>query len=140
MGFFSKISGAEIARPIDAIGNAIDKVFTSDEERLQGRAVLAKLALHQSELQVELNKVEAQDRRFFNSGWRPAIGWVAVFSLALYFIPQFVIGTYLWTVQCIQTEAIVPYPVDAARLFELVLGMLGIGAFRMAEKLAGRTK
>ncbi len=138
MGFFDKVE--KIARPIDALRKFADVVSTTDEERLEADAVIKRMELHQGELQVELNKVEAQSRSRFNSGWRPAIGWVAVVSLALYFIPQFVIGTYFWTAQCINTGVIPPYPVNAARLFELVLGMLGIGAFRMVEKLAGRTK
>lgn len=137
MGFFSK--GAEIARPIDAIGNAIDKVFTSDEERLQAKAVIAKMELHQDELQVELNKVEAQGRSWLNR-WRGAIGWVCVVSLALFFIPQFTIGAYVWVNHYLTTGEIISYPVDAGGLFELVLGMLGIGALRTVEKLAGRTK
>ncbi|MCB7129628.1 MAG: hypothetical protein J3T61_08840 [Candidatus Brocadiales bacterium] len=131
MGFFSKISGAEIARPIDAIGNAIDKVFTSDEERLQGQAVLAKLALHQDELQVEMNKVEANHRSLFVAGWRPALGWVCVLGLALTFIASPLLE---WGTGVKGPEL----PTDI--MLELVLGMLGLGALRTYEKLAGRTK
>lgn len=138
MGFFGK--GAEIARPIDAIGNAIDKVFTSDEERLQGQAVLAKLALHQDELQVELNKVEAQNRSWFNSGWRPAIGWVCAISLALYFPVRFAVATIIWVSLWVSVGEMGPYPVGVEGLLELVLGMLGLGAFRQIDKLAGRAK
>ncbi len=131
MGFFSKISGAEIARPIDAIGNAIDKVFTSDEERLQGQAVLAKLALHQDELQVEMNKVEANHRSLFVAGWRPALGWVCVLGLGLTFIVSPLLD---WGMGIEGPEM----PTDV--MLELVLGMLGLGALRTYEKLAGRAK
>lgn len=129
MGFFSR--GAEIARPIDAIGNAIDKVFTSDEERLQAQAVLAKLELHQDELQVELNKVEAQHRSLFVAAWRPALGWVCVIGLALIFIVNPLLE---WAAGSTGPEM----PTDI--MMELVLGMLGLGTLRTFEKLAGRTK
>lgn len=130
MGFFSKILGAEIARPIDAIGNAIDKVFTSDEERLKAKAVISKLELHQDELQVELNKVEAQHRSLFIAGWRPLIGYICAGGLLLMFIINPILTVFGVASPSIPSES----------LMELVLGMLGLGALRTFEKVVGRTK
>jgi hypothetical protein len=50
--------GQAIASPVEAVGNVFDKLFTSDEEKLQAQAVLEKLRQHPGELQVELNKIE----------------------------------------------------------------------------------
>lgn len=137
MGFFDKIE--KVARPIDALRKFADVVSTTDEERLQADAVIKRMELRQDELQVELNKVAAQSGSWLNR-WRGAIGWVCVVSLTLFFIPQFAIGAYVWVNHYLVTGEIISYPVDARGLFELVLGMLGIGALRTVEKIAGRTK
>lgn len=140
MGIFSKIAGAEIARPIDALRKFADVVSTTDEERLQADAVLKRMELRQDELQVELNKVEAQSKSRFNSGWRPAIGWICAVSLSLYFPVRFAVATIMWIVLWAKTGEIGPYPIGIEGLLELVFGMLGIGAFRSFDKLAGRSK
>ena len=82
------LGGDTIASPITAIGNVFDKLFTSDEERLKAQAVLDKLAQYPAELQVELNKVEAQHRSIFVAGWRPAIGWICCLGLGYAWILQ----------------------------------------------------
>jgi len=138
MGFFDKAE--KLARPIDALRKFADVVSTTDEERLEAEAVIKKMELRQDELQVELNKVEAQSRSWFNSGWRPAIGWVCAVSLFLYFPIRFAVATIMWTAIWVSTGEIVAYPIGVEGLMELVLGMLGLGAFRTADKLAGRSK
>ena len=35
-------NGESIAKPIDAFGSAVDKIFTNDEERMSAIAVLKK--------------------------------------------------------------------------------------------------
>ena len=131
MGIFSKIAGAEIARPIDALRKFADVVSTTDEERLEADAVIKRMELRQDELLVELNKVEAQHRSLFISGWRPALGWVCVLGLALTFIVSPLLE---WGTGVKGPEL----PTDI--MLELVLGMLGLGALRTYEKLAGRAK
>jgi len=78
------IAGAVPA--VEVIGNVIDQLFTSDEERLDKKAILAQLALNPGLAQVELNKAEATHRSVFVAGWRPAIGWVCGTGLALAFV------------------------------------------------------
>ena len=135
-----KIFGATAAQPIEALGDAFDKIFTSDEERAQADAVLQKLAMHPAELQVELNKIEASHRSIFVAGWRPFIGWVAGLGLAAYFLPQYTIAAWLWAHQALSTGTLPPYPASPDGLLELVLAMLGLGALRTLEKGAGRAK
>jgi len=47
MGILSSLfgGGSSVAQPIEAIGNIIDSVFTSDEERAQGELLKQKLAM-----------------------------------------------------------------------------------------------
>ena len=131
MSFWSWLTGNKVAEPVEAIGNAVDKIFTSDEERMQAQAVLQKLALQPSILQAELNKIEATHRSIFVAGWRPAVGWICALGLAFAFIgnpllQRFVGGN--------------PVQVPLDMILELVIAMLGMGALRTVEKLQGKTK
>jgi len=130
MSFFNWFTG-KTAEPIEALGNAVDKVFTSDEERMQAQAVLNKLALQPSILQAELNKIEAQHRSVFVAGWRPAVGWICALGLGFAFLgnpllERFVGGN--------------PVNVPLDRIMELVIAMLGMGALRTIEKVQGKSK
>jgi hypothetical protein len=131
MGFWGWLTGRQVAEPVEAIGNAVDKIFTSDEERMQAQAVLQKLALQPSILQAELNKIEAVHRSVFVAGWRPAVGWICALGLAFAFIGNPLLQRYVGGD---------PVEVPLDMILELVIAMLGMGALRTVEKLQGRTK
>ena len=124
-------AGEQLASPIDAIGNAVDKIFTSDEERMQAQAVIDKIRLQPSILNLELNKVEAQHRSVFVAGWRPAVGWVCVIGIGFAFVGNPLLTRFIG-------GAPVEVPLDM--IMELVLAMLGMGALRTIEKIQGKTK
>jgi hypothetical protein len=110
----------------EALGGVINKVFTTDAERAQAMAVM----------QVELNKIEAQHQSIFVAGWRPFLGWICGISLAIYFIPQFILASYLWVKMCLSTGGLLEYPVSPSGIFELTLAILGIyGTQRTVEKI-----
>jgi hypothetical protein len=148
MAFFTQLlgltpadAGRTIATPIEAIGNVFDKLFTSDEEKAQAQAVLAKLAQRPGELQVELNKVEAQHSSIFVAGARPFIMWVCGVSLAFYYIPQFALAAVIWARMSWDLQTLVPYPVgQISGLMELTIAMLGLGALRSFDKVVGTSK
>lgn len=131
MSFLSKLLGGSAAKPIEAIGNAFDQVFTSDEEKLQAEAVLTKLAQKPHILQAEINKIEAGHRSIFVAGWRPWIGWVCGFGLAFPFIINPILQ---WTTGDSGPEL----PTEA--LTSMVFTLLGLGSLRTVEKLQGRSK
>jgi len=132
----SVFAGANAATPIDAISNLFDKLFTSDEERLQASAVLEKLRQHPAELQVELNKIEAAHRSIFVAGWRPAVGWVCAAGVAWAYIghPVFAWAAALWS------PGLQPPGIITDNLIELVLAMLGMAGLRTLEKATGKAK
>lgn len=140
MGILATIFGGSIASPIEAVGNVLDKIFTSDEERLDKKAILEKIAQKPGELQVEINKIEAQHRSSFVAGGRPAIIWVCAFGLAAYFLPQFILGSFLWVKMCLLKNVLVPYPVNGKHLIDLVYALLGLGTLRTIEKITKVTK
>jgi len=131
MSWFTSLFSSAAAQPIEAVGNVFDKLFTSDEEKLQAQAVLEKLRQHPGELQVELNKIEAAHRSVFIAGARPFILWVCGVGLSFAFIVNPLI-------QWFTGEPGPELPLDV--MIDLVIGILGLGALRTVEKLAGRAK
>ena len=129
--------GKEITQPVDAIGNAFDKLFTSDEEKLKAAYVMEKMRQKPQILQIEINKIEAGHRSVFVSGWRPFIGWICGASLVWHFI-GYPIATYLTAIS--MPELIIPQLGSADDLMTLVISLLGLGGFRTVEKLNGKAK
>lgn len=129
--------GGGATRPIEAIGTVLDRLFTSDEERAQAEAVLRKLADHQAELQIELNKIEAAHASLFVAGWRPFIGWICGVALAWTFIGHPLLE---WVAALWGATGFVPPLLAGDNLMELVIAMLGLSGLRTFEKTKGRAK
>ena len=91
--------------------------------------------------QRQINLAEAQSGNWFNSGWRPAVGWVCAASLATYYLPQNIMAAILWTKLAWASQSIPPYPITLSdALWQLMLGMLGMGALRSYDKKNGVAK
>lgn len=132
MGLLSKVFGVgDVVAPIAAIGNVLDGLFTSKDEKLTHEEVRMRLAQQPNLAQIELNKVEASHRSIFVAGWRPWMGWVGGMGLA----NMFLINPWI---QWITGAAGPNLPEDI--IMELVLALLGLGALRTFEKVKGKTK
>lgn len=95
----------------------------------------AQQRLHEQMIsQVEVNKVEAGSSNMFVAGWRPAVGWVGVASLAgaYLFIP---IASWFARV-AFEYEGTFPVLETEGMMF-LLAGMLGFGGLRSWEKIKG---
>ena len=87
--------------------------------------------------QNKVNEIEAASSSVFVAGWRPFIGWVCGASMAIYFIPMFTIGTYLWARQVISTGTwMAPPDLGIGQVISLVGAMLGVAILRTVEKKA----
>jgi len=84
------------------------------------------------ELQSEINKVEAQHRNIFVSGWRPFIGWVCGVALAYNFVLRDLLIWFLG-------QDSVPPALQMEHLMTVLIGMLGLGGMRTFEKLNNKT-
>lgn len=131
MSFWDKLLGGSIAEPVEAVGNVLDELFTSDDERLSHQEVLERLRQQPDLAQIGLNKAEAGHRSVFVAGWRPAIGWICAIGL---FFP-FTINPII---QWITGDPGPQLPTDV--MTELVLAMLGMSGLRTYEKMKGRAK
>ena len=78
-------------------------------------------------------KAEAGNPSVFVSGWRPFIGWVCGAALCFQYLvrPFWVWGAAVWL-----PDSPVPPTLDGM-LWELIMGMLGIGGLRTVEKWKG---
>jgi hypothetical protein len=119
------------------IRTAITGELPPDQKLAAIADILAKVEAGDSSVN-EVNKVEAASSSRFVSGWRPAIGWVCVLSLAAYYPPRFVLASYLWTKASLAAGSLLPLPeVGVADILGLVGSMLGVAYLRTAEKAMG---
>ena len=128
------------ANLVENTGNALDALFTSDDERNAAEILKAKIAQNPAAWAHQLNLINAQDSNWFNSGWRPGLGWVCVLSAFAYFVPQFTVATFVWTKLALATtagQALPAYPVGDSGLWQLVALLLGGGVLRTIEKTKG---
>jgi hypothetical protein len=133
MGWLSKLTGGGgLVEPVEAIGNVIDKLFTSDEERAAGELLKQKLAQAPQLAQSEINKVQAGHRSTFVAGARPFLMWVCGAGLLFAFVLNPII-------EWIAPERGSPdLPLEA--MMELTIAMLGLAGLRTVEKLKGVAK
>lgn len=132
MSWFSKLFSIGASEPINAVGNVLDNLFTSDEERLTLEIVKQRLAQKPALAQAEIMKVQAMHRSTFVAGARPFLMWVC----GLGFLFAFVINPVLqWLMPEVGTPEL---PLDA--MMELTLAMLGLATLRTVEKIKGVAK
>ncbi|MCF6197136.1 MAG: holin family protein, partial [Emcibacter sp.] len=131
-----KIFGGPAIDAVSAVGNVVDQLFTSDDERAQAALLMEKLRQQPQILQAEINRIEASHRSLFVAGWRPFIGWVC----GLGFLWAFILHPlFLWVV-AVRGMAITPPEIMTDNMMELVLALLGLGTLRSVEKMTGRSK
>lgn len=100
----------------------------SEAERAQ---LAAALTIVQGQLSV--NAAEAASPSAFTSGWRPAVGWVCVAALAC----QYVARPLLQWAGAVSGHPMPVLPGIDDTLWQLLLGMLGLGGLRSLEKIKG---
>lgn len=130
---------------IGAVGNVIDDLVTTDEERakmaLEGRKIDAGL----QQGQIDTNKIEAAHPSRFVAGWRPMAGWVAAISLGMAYIPKAIMMTGIWSYQAIviisqwngitAPPAIPEFPdLGVTDLIGLLMALLGLAGVRSYDK------
>jgi hypothetical protein len=141
MGIFGWGNQAKQAgEGVEHVASGLDKLFTSDDERLSRAEAMARLKSKPNEVMGEISKIEAASSSLLSSGWRPFIGWVCGVSLGMYFIPQYATGAYMFIDTYVSTGEIIEYPVEPKAVLELVFSLLGLGALRTAEKINGAAK
>lgn len=112
----------------DLANTVIGRLFPDKTEQ-ERQQLAAALTIVQGQL--DTNKAEAASGSAFTSSWRPAIGWVC--ALALFF--QYIGRPVLMWVGLVTGHQWPPLPGIDENLWELMLGMLGLGGLRTVEKV-----
>lgn len=115
----------------DLANTVINKIWPDKTEQEKAE-LLAAVSLVQGQL--EVNKAEASSNSMFVAGWRPYIGWICGSALGYTYL-LYPILTWVTTVWF---PGVTP-PVlgNDGMLYELLFGMLGMGALRTFEKVKG---
>jgi len=132
MSWFTSLFTSNAAEPIDAIGNVVDSLFTSDDERLSHEEVKLRLMQKPQLAQAEINKVQAASRSTFVAGARPFLMWVCGVGLGMAFIVNPLLEYFM------PGDGIINVPLE--QMMELTLAMLGLATLRTVEKLNGVSK
>lgn len=83
--------------------------------------------------QIDVNKSEASSNSLFVAGWRPFIGWACGFA----FVYTYLLVPIAMFIGFVIGKPLPKPPVLDNNLWELMFGMLGMGALRSFEKLKG---
>jgi hypothetical protein len=124
-----------IGSVVGVIETIIQKIFPDKNVSEQAKVELAKLAqageLKELELlleQIKVNAIEAASDKWWKAGARPFIMWVCGGAFAYHYILQPMLGFFTgW-----------PMPtLEMSELMTVLLGILGLGAYRSFEKSKG---
>lgn len=132
---------------VPVVGKLLGKFLTNKGEKTKFLSELQlKLAEQETKLidaliksdvaQAEINKIDAQKKNFWHSGWRPTIAWICVVGLAWsVFLPVVSWGLTLagYTVPDLPQ-------LGGEVITSLTFGLLGLGGYRTYEKSKRITK
>lgn len=108
----------------DLTNTVINKIWPDKSEQ-EKQQLAAAVQVVQGQL--DINKEEAKSESVFVSGWRPFIGWICGLALMYQYLARPVVSIWLPSI---------PIGLDD-NLWQLLLGMLGMGGLRTFEKLNG---
>jgi len=126
-----------ISAALDLGNTLISRIFPDPAQAADAKLKLLELQqsgeLSVMTAQTDINKVEASNLSIFVSGWRPAIGWVCALALAY----QYLLKPLVMGILPNFGIAIAPLPGLDDNLWQLMMGMLGMGGLRTMEKMQG---
>lgn len=118
---------------VDPISTILDKFIEDKDAKAKLAHEIATMSeRHAQEIalaQIEVNKAEAKGN-WFQSGWRPATGWICVCGFGINFLVSPLAAAF---------GVVVPQA-DVATMMPVLMGMLGLGGLRSFEKAKGVTK
>ena len=124
---------------IKAVGNIVDELYTSEEEKAAAKLAIKKVEAELKKRQMDINLADAQSKAGGISGaiqriWRPLIG----FGCALAIMFEYVLKPFLMFFLATFHIETLPLPeMDMGTLMPLVMALLGMGAIRGYEKVKG---
>ena len=106
--------------------------------RENGELEAMRLEFQALNAQAEINKADAQSGNWWQSGWRPAAGWICVAGMGYSYLLQPLLP---WALQVLSklagssiTVPVLP-DIQAGELMALMLSLLGVAGIRSFEKV-----
>ena len=125
-----KLFGEGAGDVIKAVADVADEYFETDEEKRQFQERVEQRIADTNKAQTDINKEDAKGN-WFQAGWRPLVGYICAFAMALKFIIlPFLVFFTGWAMP----------EIDWQEISVVLLGMLGLGGLRTYEKKKGLTK
>lgn len=118
------------------LGTAAEKLIPDPNARAKWVSETLGMFMQADLSQMEVNKAEAGSGNLFVAGWRPAIGWCCAAAVAY----QYILRPFMiWGIQIYNPALPLPPGLDEM-LWELMFGLLGMGALRSFDKVKGVSK
>jgi hypothetical protein len=112
---------------IEPVSTILDKFVEDKDAKAKLAHEIATMAQRHAQdialAQIEVNKQEAKGS-LWQSGWRPAVGWVCVAGFAINFLISPLAAAF----------GIVVPQADTGTMMPVLMGMLGLGSLRTFEK------
>jgi hypothetical protein len=115
----------------DLAKTAINAIWPDKTEQEKQQLAAAVMVVQG---QLDINREEAKNPSVFVSGWRPFIGWVCGSACAWNWIglPMVKAGVVMAGYHALPIS-----PADLSEMMPILMGMLGLGAYRTFEKVKG---
>lgn len=120
-----------VGQVADLVTTVINKIWPdkSEQEKQELAGVLTMV-----QGQLEINKVEAGSQSLFVAGWRPFIGWIC--GISLFYAA--LLEPLMRFVAKVAFSYTGEFPViDHGITMQVLLGLLGLGAYRSYERVKG---
>ena len=119
-----------LANLIAPVTSLLDKFIEDKDQKAILAHEIATLATRQAQeialAQIETNQEEAKGN-WFQSGWRPATGWVCVLGFGVNFLVSPLAAGFGFVIPQADTSVMLP----------VLMGMLGLGTMRALERIKG---
>lgn len=114
---------AGAAKVVEAVGNAGDQLFTSDEEKAQWSVMMAKVKQAPLMMQAVISANSVQSTSKFIAWSRSALIWVLVFSLGY----NLLIRDFVVLVMKLDPATVPPSPISVELLLKALGSLIGVG-------------
>jgi len=119
-----------LTKLIDPVTTLLDKFIVDKDQKATLAHEIATLASKQAQqialAQIKTNQQEARGN-WWQSGWRPATGWVCVLGFAVNFLISPLAAGF----------GIVIPQADTSVMMPVLMGLLGLGTMRTIERTKG---
>jgi hypothetical protein len=136
MGFLTDISSGAVGGLLGGVGKLakdIREAITGDlpaDKQAEITQKLMELENAAMSAQTTINLEEAKSEKIFVAGWRPFIGWTCGFALAYVAVLE---PFMTWVARLFGSVVVFPV-IDTTITMQVLIGMLGLGAYRSYDK------